>query len=101
MTARRLPSLPDTQLSAALRSGIGHAPEAELLAAADTLTVGDPVPPTLIDSCHDLSALAAPLGGERPPSGCGWHGYAAPGQDQIKARMLKRRRHTLKLRGVL
>ncbi len=59
---------------------------------------------------------ADPATADRPPSGCGWcgiarhghfrrytepvgwHGYVAPSQAQIKSRMLKRHRHTLKLR---
>lgn len=48
MSARDLSALPDDTLMAKLRAGLGQAPEAELLAAADTLTrQGGPVLPVV------------------------------------------------------
>lgn len=100
---RRLAAVPDSALLAEVRG------------AVDAV---DAVPAHLIESCRDLTAvLDRAVGVERPPSGCGWcgiaqrshtagewhpvakfHGYAAPSQDQIKTRMLRRRRYALRLR---
>jgi hypothetical protein len=99
---------------------LAAATDAELLDhVAAMFDAADPMPAGVVTSCRDLTALAVALVvADMPPSGCswcglaqrdhysryvavvGWHRYTVPSQEQIKARMLARRRHALTRRAV-